>query len=178
MIRRTGTALVAAAVFPLLSAASASADDEPPYVLALWEAPGGAETRFAVPQVLVASTPTSSPDLSQLDEWLACGTTYQVDLYVNDETTGRLLAGGVLYGPSNPAESWPGGSRAAGDFSRRLTTAACPAEESPVLEEPGGGEVPATGTQPIVEPVPEGQVPALSPAPAAAPVATEPAYTG
>lgn len=173
MIRRTGTAVLALAVVPPLTATTAGAAEDPPYVLALWEAPGGADARFSVPQVLAASTATASADLGQLDGWMECGTTYQVDLYVNDETTESLLAGGVLYGPSNPAESWPGGSRAEGDFSRRVTTPACPIEEGPVLGEPTPPDT-AQAPSDTAQAAPE----VARAASAAVPVATDPAYTG
>lgn len=59
------------------------------------------------------SVHTEDYNLDALDELLAglgqnakCGTTlfFQVDGYIDDDTTAELIAGGVLYGPSNPTE--------------------------------------------------------------------------
>jgi hypothetical protein len=81
----------------------------PQYVLALWRAQGVAQWP-AEGQKLVTYIATDSPVLSQLDAYAteACSV-YQFDLYAPDKVTSSLLYGGVLYGPSNPKESWPGG---------------------------------------------------------------------
>jgi len=83
----------------------AVAEPEQGYVLVLWKADSeGTEW----PQSLVSSIKTTSTSLDSLD-YLATEdcTFYQVDLYADDATTTALIAGGVLTGPNNPAESFP-----------------------------------------------------------------------
>ncbi|MBI5159964.1 MAG: hypothetical protein HY996_00855 [Micrococcales bacterium] len=95
-----------------------------PYVLVLWQGGPGQQWPSGG-QRLVTSVATASTDVRQLDaQATACGITYQADLYVNDQTTQSLIAGGKLLGPSNPAESWPGGQYRA-SYSNVFTTPGC-----------------------------------------------------
>lgn len=103
------------------SAVAANATETPPaYVLAIWEASPNLEPKF--PQSLVASQATDSTDVHALDaSAVKCGTTYQSDLYANDETTAALIAKGILNGNE---ESWSGGQYQ-GEFSNVFNTPDC-----------------------------------------------------
>lgn len=91
-------------VTPVTDPVTPVTDPETTYILALWKAEPGTEW----PQTLVSFTRTTSTSLDQLDAWADEDCTfYQVDLYADDATTASLLAGGVLTGPNNPAESFP-----------------------------------------------------------------------
>lgn len=108
------------------------------YVLALWKAPAPRPNHF--PQTLVTVKYTDDTSLDQLDDVMVCGTTYQVDLYVNDEITADLVKGGRLNAPGNPRESWPGG-RYKSAYSKVVTTDPC--QEPQPQPEPAGPATPA-----------------------------------
>lgn len=86
-------------------------------------------------QVLAYTVETDEPDLNALDEAVAtheCGVYFQIDVYTDDEVTDALIAGGVLYGPSNPDENLiPGGEGTAWKF---IESAPCPDEANPAGE--------------------------------------------
>lgn len=54
--------------------------------------------------VFATADPDVTVDLNALDSALTVGC-YQIDGYVNDDTTTALLAGGVLHAPNNPQEN-------------------------------------------------------------------------
>ena len=103
------------------------------YVTVAWNATEGDIWNPA--QTVVDTAYTDSPDLNALDDELAalvdgleCGTTdyFQVDVYVDNETSASLIAGGVLYGPNNPAEPLiPGGSGTAWKYVK-IVAPECP----------------------------------------------------
>lgn len=99
------------------------------YTLTAWVV-GDLDDVWATPQTLQTSIVTTEPSLNQLDDSLPCGQDYQIDRYWTDDTTAALLAGGVLYGPSNPAESLA--YLDDGNPWKYLTTEAC-LTEAPVL---------------------------------------------
>jgi LPXTG-motif cell wall-anchored protein len=104
------------------------------YGLALWSVDDdGGDPLW--PQTLVSYTPQAEPDLNGLDSLATeCGTTYQADLYRDDDTTAALVAIGHLYAPGDPAESWPGDGYQ-DSYSKVWTTEPC-VEEPPVEEPP------------------------------------------
>jgi hypothetical protein len=92
----------------------------PPYVLALWNAAYHLIPKF--PQTLVTSRAVSVIDLNSLDSFMtSCGTTYQVDLYRNDETTAKLITSRVLH---DGDESFPDGQYTSA-YWKVTTTDAC-----------------------------------------------------
>lgn len=79
----------------------------PECVTVVWEMPSWAGDRTPTwPQTFYASYET---ECYNLDVFVPteCGTYWQVDSYLNNETTAALIAGGVLNGPNNPQESFP-----------------------------------------------------------------------
>lgn len=89
------------------------------YGLALWKADDdGGDPLW--PQTLVTYITQAESDLNALDAQATCGT-YQADLYRDDDTTATLIAGGHLYGPSNPTESWPGDQGFQSSFAKQWT---------------------------------------------------------
>ena len=123
-------ATVLAAASAGMSASSAMATSTPDYVVAVWQQP----VSSAWPQSLVTSvtlnTKSLQAGLNKLDlSTLPCGTTFQADLYNNNETTTALLASKALSGPGTSAESWPGGQYKS-DYSKTWTTAACAPDTS------------------------------------------------
>lgn len=84
------------------------------YITAVWYAEGTNQWPEEG-QTLTASQKQKDPYLDvdfvkAAAAELGCGFTIQGDLYNDDKVTKSLLDGGKLYGPSNPTESWPGGS--------------------------------------------------------------------
>jgi len=102
LARATFTALISCALVAAPVAANATEQPEPAYVLAAWNATEGDIWNPA--QTLAKSVPLAEPTLDALDDALPCGGFYQIDLYNASATTDALLAGGVLYGPSDPTE--------------------------------------------------------------------------
>ena len=109
-------AIIIAALFALVligapSAASASDSElqpDPPYVLVAWEMPSnGTDWPQNIVGTVLLTVGSLDPALFALDR---CATDYQLDLYRNDDITAALIAGGVLYGPQNPAESFAHGA--------------------------------------------------------------------
>lgn len=105
--------------------------DPTPYVLVAWVV-GDLGDIWAVPQTFHVSTDLEAGDLNALDSQLVgtCGVDYQVDLYYDNATTASLIAGGVLYGPSNPPEALAYGA-VKGDPWKFVDNADCP---PPVVE--------------------------------------------
>lgn len=102
------TALALAA--GIVSAPIAANATPEPYVLVAWtintpEFDGSGDVWGGGGQTDPIPLPTSSTDLNQIKPLVPCGRWVQIDLYNNDQITADLLAGGVLYGPSNPQES-------------------------------------------------------------------------
>ena len=104
--------VVPAALALVCVAAPAHATDDvpPPYVLTAWTIntpgfDGSGDVWGGGGQTDPITLPTASTDLEQIKTSVPCGRWVQIDLYNNDDTTAALIAGGVLYGPSNPAES-------------------------------------------------------------------------
>lgn len=95
-------AIVIAVVILLMVGARSAAATEAPFRLAAWKVEDLADV-WATPQLLQADVVLEVASLDALDEVLPPGC-YQLDLYLNDETTAALLLGGILYGPNNPAE--------------------------------------------------------------------------
>jgi len=86
---------------------------DPCYVIVAWDMHGWNGGGAVWPQSYVTSEKQDTPDLSALDDDLneigyGC---YQIDIYYDDTTTTNLIAGGVLYGPNNPAEHLIGGGQ-------------------------------------------------------------------
>lgn len=83
-----------------------------------------------------------------------CGSQYQTDIYADDEITAALIAGGVLNGPGNPTESWPGDNGYQSHFSQVWTTDPCIIVEPPVVDPPVVPPVvdPPVTTPPVVKP--------------------------
>jgi hypothetical protein len=135
--------------FPEPSPAQPGSSTTPPaYVLVLWAAPFHLAPKF--PQKLVASMETGSRDIHQLDSHMTgCGTTYQADLYANDEKTADLISSAILH---DGDESFPGGSWGE-DLSEVVTTADCvptppPAATTPT-ETPSATPAPAATSVPV-----------------------------
>lgn len=100
------------------------------YVTVAWEMPSWVDSTTPTwPQSYVTSINTEEPNLNALDDQLNsmdCKQ-FQVDVYIDNEITAALIAGGVLYGPGNPPESLiPGGW---GVAYKLLQTGNCPDEE-------------------------------------------------
>lgn len=133
-------------------------------VTAVWYA-AGTNQWPADGQTLRAHTGSPSLDLAFVQSTaaeLGCGFTIQGDFYADDATTAALLAGGKLYAPGNPAESWPNGQYLP-EYSTVFYTGDCAVVVPPVVVEP-----------PIAPPVtPEIPTPELP----AEPVATAPLDT-
>lgn len=87
-----------------------TADPKPTsYVAALWLIPGGDISQpFAQPQRLVKSVPLSKVDeagaIALTADGVKCGSAYQLDVYLDDDTTAALVKGGILTGVNNPTE--------------------------------------------------------------------------
>lgn len=125
--------VAAAALTLILAPTAAEAHEKPSNITAVWWAQGTNQWP-AEGQTLAASRPSEALDVAFIQSEaakLGCGFTIQGDLYADDKTTKSLLAGGKLYGPSNPAESWPGGSYKA-EFSTVFYTGDCPIEPTPI----------------------------------------------
>lgn len=124
--------VAAAALTLILVPTAAEAREKPSNVTAVWWAQG-TDQWPAEGQTLAASTKSDTLDVAFIEATatsLGCGFTIQGDLYADDKITKSLLAGGKLFGPSNPTESWPGGKYKA-EFSTVFYTGDCPVE--PVL---------------------------------------------
>lgn len=121
--------VAAAALTLILAPTAAEAHEKPSNVTAVWWAQG-TDQWPAEGQTLAASRPSDTLDVdfikSEADK-LGCGFTIQGDLYADDKITKSLLAGGKLYAPNKPAESWPGGKYKA-EFSTVFYTGDCPVE--------------------------------------------------
>jgi hypothetical protein len=79
--------------------------ETPAYHLVAWLVPGGPADPFGPDQTVFAEVLEDTADLSALDNSeFACGSYYQIDLYLNDSTTDALIAGNVLHGPNDPTE--------------------------------------------------------------------------
>jgi hypothetical protein len=116
-------------------AAASATDERPPVTIVAWTVPGGEGSIWNPPQTLFAYAELAEPNLNALDDQLLCGTTYQVDQYNTGTVTDSLIAGGILYGPSNPPEALiHGGS---GTAWKVLTTPPCVENPEP---EPLSGE--------------------------------------
>lgn len=119
--------IAAAALTLILAPTAAEAHEKPSNVTAVWWAQG--TNQWPVEgQTLAAFTPsdTLAVDFIKAEAAkLGCGFTIQGDLYADDKITKSLLAGGKLFGPSNPTESWPGGKYKA-EFSTVFYTGDCP----------------------------------------------------
>lgn len=132
---------LAAWSIPLVAAACvfaasdmAHADEVQPLTLVAWTVTDPANI-WNPPQVLFASVQLPTADLHALDSQLLCGTTYQLDLYNSGPVTDALVAGGILYGPSDPQEDLIGGGD--GVAYMVVTTPACvPPVEPPVVVPP------------------------------------------
>lgn len=119
--------IAAAALTLILAPTAADAHEKPANVTAVWWAQGTNQWP-AEGQTLAASKPSDTLYLAFIEAEaakLGCGFTIQGDLYADDKITKSLLKGGKLYGPSNPTESWPGGTYKA-EFSTVLYTGDCP----------------------------------------------------
>ncbi len=123
-----------------IAAPAAIAAPAPAYNLAAWYVPGGLGSIWTPPQTIVTNVlQDTTLDLNALDTFdfvkavdpagALCGVNldFQIDGYLNDATTDALIAGGILYGPSNPTEHLATGA-VAGDPWKYLTVAtpACP----------------------------------------------------
>lgn len=106
--------------------------DTTPYVLVAWVV-GDLGDIWAVPQTYKTHTDLETGDLNALDSQIVgmCGVDFQVDLYLDNATTASLIAGGVLYGPSNPPEALAYGA-VKGDPWKFVDNAECP---PPVVEQ-------------------------------------------
>jgi LPXTG-motif cell wall-anchored protein len=121
-------ALVSCALIMVPAAANATEQPESAYVLVAWNATEGDIWNPA--QTLAKSIPLAEPTLDALDDALPCGGFYQIDLYNASATTDALIAGGVLYGPSNPTEDLAHGA-VEGDPWKFFKTADCAAKPEP-----------------------------------------------
>lgn len=144
---------------------------EPPVqecLVVLWKATSITELW---PQVLVNY---QDSDCSTFPDWeTECGTQYQGDIYADDAITAALIAAGVLYGPENPDESWPGGEYKS-EFSQVWTTEECPVVEPPVIEPPV--VEPPVVEPPVVEP-PAVEPPIVEPPVVEPPIVEPPVVT-
>jgi len=95
-----GSALSA---FP--AAAEVVEPDPTPYVLVAWVTGEQPENTWPEGgQNLFTYVETGETSLDQLDGKLDACLDYQVDLYLDDDTTWSLIKGAKLYGPNNPEE--------------------------------------------------------------------------
>lgn len=140
-------ALICIAVVILVAIAIpiAAQATSPSYVTAVWFAKGDNQWP-AEGQTLAASQQQNDKTLDiafvkAQAEQLGCGYKIQGDLYANDKVTRKLLEGGKLYGPSNPAESWPGGSYKS-EYSTVFYTGDCPVTVT--IADPTYSTTPAT----------------------------------
>jgi len=130
--RTFGVGIVAASL--TFAGATVAQATEAPYTLAAWVIPGGDSTKpFAEPQPFAMSMNTDVDSLEGLT--LECGTTYQLDLYLNNEVTQKnVVPGALLNGPNNPfTEQWITGKwRGMGVDSAYVTTDACVVKPDPI----------------------------------------------
>lgn len=143
-------------------------------ITAVWFA-AGTNQWPADGQTLRAHTPSTVLDLAFVQSTaaeLGCGFTIQGDFYADDATTAALLAGGKLFAPGNPAESWPNGQYLP-EFSTVIYTGDCAVVVPPVVATEPAPAIPApaepVAASPVapVPPVPEAV--AETPAPVTAP---------
>ena len=79
-------------------------------ITAVWKMPSWVGPRTPTwPQELVTFYETSCYNLN-VEYPKECGTQYQIDSYLNNQTTSSLLSGRFLNGPNNPKESFPSGA--------------------------------------------------------------------
>lgn len=108
-LAKTCLILTAAAALVLGPALSASATDPATpadtYSTAHWQVDNPASI-WQVPQHDPIRVPTGPVvDLNAGQDNLDCGRYYQSDGYIDGAITDALIAGGLLYGPNNPAEA-------------------------------------------------------------------------
>ena len=158
--RTFGVGIVAASL--TFAGATVAQATEAPYTLAAWVIPGGDSSQpFAEPQPFAMSMNTDVDSLEGLT--LECGTTYQLDLYLNNEVTQKnVVPGALLNGPNNPfTEQWITGKwRGMGVDSAYVTTDACvvvppvdppvtPPVDVPEIDTPESVEVPVSENKTI-----------------------------
>lgn len=134
------------------------------YVAALWLIPGGDSAHsFDQPQILVGYRVIDVLDVREgkaaLHHLFRCGEAYQIDIYLNDETTAALLKVGVLTGPNNPTEHL-----ALPASYEVFTTKDCEVTPSPT----------PTPTKTATPPVPPTTPPTTSPSPTPSPSSAPP----
>lgn len=122
-------ALIAAVALILAPTAAHATAVPTSYVLVAWEV-GNPENVWESPQKYVTSAMLDTPTLDALDGMLPCGTFLQVDLYVANNDSAALIAGGVLYGPNNPTEPLAHGA-VDGDPWKYVQTAECAVKPDP-----------------------------------------------
>jgi hypothetical protein len=93
------------------SSATEAPTAEPGGITAVWYAAGTNQwpTEGQTLKVHQPSTALDTDFVQATAALLGCGFTIQGDYYADDATTAALLAGGKLYAPGSPTESWPGG---------------------------------------------------------------------
>lgn len=102
---RAGLILIAATIiFAIVwAAAPARATDEKQYVTVAWVI-DNPDDIWAPAQHSPIRVDGPAVDFAAVQALVGCGKFYQLDGYNAGETTEALIAGGVLYEPSNPAE--------------------------------------------------------------------------
>lgn len=100
--------------------------DPTPYVLVAWSMVDASNPAW--PQTIYAHKDVSDATLAELDSQLTgCGLNFQIDLYLDDQTTASLIAGGHLDGPNNPTEHLASGAQGlSGNPWKFVNNDACP----------------------------------------------------
>lgn len=98
-------AFVVTAALSLAASPAAATDTPPEYVTVAWVVDNPADI-WEVPQRTDISQTITGPsvDFAGVQALVGCGKFYQLDGYIDSDITDALLAGGILYGPSNPVE--------------------------------------------------------------------------
>lgn len=104
MFRRILPAAVIAAAFALTVAAPAAATEPTPQFVTVAWVVDNPDSIWVVPQHDPVSVTGPTVDFAGVQALVPCGRYYQIDGYKAGPTTDALIAGGVLFGPSNPAE--------------------------------------------------------------------------
>lgn len=101
--RIIGTIVAAAALTTIASPAYATDTPAPEFVTVAWVIDNPADI-WNPSQHSPVHVTGASVDFAGVQALVGCGKFYQIDGYKAGPTTDALIAGGVLYGPSNPAE--------------------------------------------------------------------------
>jgi hypothetical protein len=100
---RFATALIATAALTLIATPAAATEPAPEFVTVAWTVDNPADI-WEVPQHTPVTVTGATVDFAAVQALVPCGRYYQIDGYKAGATTDALIAGGILYGPNNPAE--------------------------------------------------------------------------